>query len=1161
MPRTRLYDNASTGHVYVIDREYRIVHLDQAAQRVFPNGRIGARCYESFRNQSEPCKDCPWQPGASERVTQAAVFSNRLQQWYETTCLELDWFEHGPCVLFSSRPISVGGENLLTALKEPLSYDELFEINLTEQTYKTLCSEPGKFKTLPPEGSFGGTSGKTFEEFVHPDDMQRFLEFWDLETMPERLDKAGGTLQGEFRKSLQSGDWAWTSQNVVSAKRGPDSEIVVMCFVCDIDANVKLREDSLEKAHLVTLRERDQLTGLYNASTLYRKAEELLESTPGIVYEAIYVDIEHFKLYNEWHGHEAGNDMLRAIADHVSDIAGAKGGIAGHLGGDDFVLILPRGLVTQESIEKRLKMPPFDSEDAIGFQPALGICEIDYPRTPVITACDHAMTAMNNAKGSYTKRVSHYRPFMTEALESETKILLEVKRALENREFVPYWQPQCSTRTGRIVGLEALVRWKHPERGIVAPGEFVPVLERNGFVTSLDLYVWEAVCRQLRDWINRGIDPLPVSVNVSRADIHTIDVPEAIEDLTKRYGIDRSLLGIEITEGAYAEDEKITDMVNRLRNLGYVIFMDDFGSGYSSLNMLKDINVDVLKIDMGFLSQERNARRGESILEAIVSMARLVDLRVVAEGAETEQQVAFLQDIGCEYAQGYHFHKPMCTTDLEALLSNEDAIDRHGILDATVPTIDMQALMRDNGVSRTMLNNLIGGMAVYAVYDDHYELLQVNNAYYHVTGCNPAALKERRAVIWKQIHPDDLGMVMSVFDEAERHPVTGAQGVARRYRINGDLMWMKARVFFLSHQEERRLFYASVEDVTNQRTHAMASLGSVTQLGHAFELLGAPAMNHWYINLSRKAFLNEQDRALLNEKLGVRFEDWSMHDVDDVLKSVIRTNHDEEAVRRFLDQNRMLDDFAQGISSRKLEYRQAKLEFSPFYENGESADEDLIDDTAFWAELNYHLIRFDETGDVYVYLYAIDIDQRKRRELKLESQVDHDALTGLPNRQTGMTRIHNLIEKTVERKAVGAFAIIDVDSFKSINNRYGYLCGDTALSHMSRHLRTALCKESLICRWDGDEFVAYCEGVSKEEASERMRALCERTWETEAEPGQVIVLSVCAGVSLVPDHATSFEQAYEKADVALRQAKEAGRGRFFVYDPDQQQARGHDQLP
>lgn len=405
MPRTRLHNNASTGHVYVIDHEYRIVHLDQAARRVFPNGRIGARCYESFRSQSEPCKDCPWQPGANERVTQAAVFSDRLQQWYETTCLELDWFKHGPCVLFSSRPISTGGENLFTALKEPLSYDELFEINLTEQTYKTLCNEPGKFKTLPPEGSFGGTPEKTFEGFVHPDDMQRFLEFWNLETMPERLDKAGGTLQGEFRKSLQSGDWAWTSQSVVPVKRGPDSEIVVMCFVCDIDANVKLREDSLENAHLVTLRERDQLTGLYNAGTLYRKAEELLESTPGIVYEAVYVDIEHFKLYNEWHGHEAGNDMLRAIADHVSDIAGAKGGIAGHLGGDDFVLILPRGLVTQESVEKRLRMPPFDSEDAIGFQPALGICEIDYPRTPVITACDHAMTAMNNAKGSYTKRV------------------------------------------------------------------------------------------------------------------------------------------------------------------------------------------------------------------------------------------------------------------------------------------------------------------------------------------------------------------------------------------------------------------------------------------------------------------------------------------------------------------------------------------------------------------------------------------------------------------------------------------------------------------------------------------------------------------------------------------------------------------------------------
>ena len=233
-----------------------------------------------------------------------------------------------------------------------------------------------------------------------------------------------------------------------------------------------------------------------------------------------------------------------------------------------------------------------------------------------------------------------------------------MKRALTNHEFVLHWQPQCNTRTERIVGLEALVRWQHPSRGIVMPGAFIPVLERNNFIASLDLYVWEEACRHIRSWIDRGGVPIPVSVNISRADLYAIDVVEALEGLVSRYDLDHRLLELEITESAYAEDEKMADAVARLKGLGFTILMDDFGSGYSSLNMLKDITVDILKIDMGFLARQDQSQRSESILEAIVSMARFMDLRIIAEGAETKEQVDFLQGIGCDYAQGYYFYVP-----------------------------------------------------------------------------------------------------------------------------------------------------------------------------------------------------------------------------------------------------------------------------------------------------------------------------------------------------------------------------------------------------------------------------------------------------------------------------------------------------------------------
>ena len=195
-------------------------------------------------------------------------------------------------------------------------------------------------------------------------------------------------------------------------------------------------------------------------------------------------------------------------------------------------------------------------------------------------------------------------------METEAKILLEVKRALTNHEFVLHWQPQCNTRTERIVGLEALVRWQHPSRGIVMPGAFIPVLERNNFIASLDLYVWEEACRHIRSWIDRGGVPIPVSVNISRADLYAIDVVEALEGLVSRYDLDHRLLELEITESAYMESpDQLVGAVMELRRAGFTVEMDDFGSGYSSLNTLKDVPVDVLKLDMGFLGCARELAR------------------------------------------------------------------------------------------------------------------------------------------------------------------------------------------------------------------------------------------------------------------------------------------------------------------------------------------------------------------------------------------------------------------------------------------------------------------------------------------------------------------------------------------------------------------------
>lgn len=1250
MPGSRQKSVSTQGHTYVINRSYRVVYLDHAARRVFPGGRVGELCYECFRGQTEPCKDCPWNPDSDEHATQSVIYSARVGRWYELTCLELDWFDEGPCVLFSGHPVDEHSRGLFSSLSEPSSYDELFELNLTDDAYKVLYHEPGKFVIPAVEGRLGTMFPDVRDHMIHPEDRDRFAAFWDFDTLLDRIEGAGGALRGEFRKRLVSGGWNWAAMTAVSVKRGGNGERVVMCFIADAEDEVRRRTSQAERSQIQLLRERDQLTGLYNATTFYDKAERLVNGTPETAYDAVYIDIEHFKIFNEWHGREAGDAILRAIAERIEAIARHRGGIAGYLGGDDFTLILPHGLLTEESVELELKKEPFDSEDTIGFQPAFGVCAINRPDVSVVTACDHAMIAMNSVKGAYTKRIAWYDPGMTEEMENEAKILLEVKRALANREFVLYWQPQCSTRTERIVGLEALVRWQHPARGLVMPGAFIPVLERNNFIASLDLYVWDETCRHIRSWIDRGGTPIPVSVNISRADLYAIDVVESLEGLVTKYDLDHKLLELEITESAYAEDQKMADAVARLKELGFTILMDDFGSGYSSLNMLKDITVDILKIDMGFLTRQNESQRSESILEAIVSMARFMDLRIIAEGAETKEQVDFLQGIGCDYAQGYYFHHPMSTEALEKLLAQDGIVDYRGVLSPSMELIDVNALLHDDMISRATVDNLIGGLAIYDVYADHFELSQVNNEYYHVTGCNSVDLRERQHLISRQVHPDDLGLVRAMFAEAYEHPVTGAEATFRRYRLNGELMWMRMRAFFLRREKDRTIFFASLSDVTGQKEQEQeleledeilhriiqqsdlnvwvydiasdrlafqnlsssgiasllaasadeedtASLGddvsnvlrrlsreamwgrpaartikvwsntgepltlhiereivpnangkparvigyledplqdSQAKLARAndnrlLDILKGTAVDHWYVNVNTKNFLNSADRRAWRYWAGLSLEDWSNVTLEDRIGPYLRSSEDAEAIERFLDFDDMLRRFDDEERYSSLEYRRTD-------ESGER-----------WMELSYRMVQLEEGGAVYAYLSVTDIDERKRRELDLENKAEHDALTGLLNRQSASLRMATALERTVERGYRGAFAIIDLDDFKQVNDTYGHLSGDTVLAGVAQHLRAAFRKGDLICRWGGDEFVVYCEDMEREDMARRIADLSASPWNATVQGNQVIDLSVSTGIAMVPQDGSAFKTVYERADRALYQAKSKGKAHFCFF--------------
>lgn len=356
------------------------------------------------------------------------------------------------------------------------------------------------------------------------------------------------------------------------------------------------------------------------------------------------------------------------------------GGIAGYMGGDDFVIVLPNDEKVLENLKCRITGFVRAYGGHTGFLPAFGFYVIDDISLSASQMYDRAILAQETVKGNYAVRCAYYSSDMKTRLENNHVLLAEVQAGLERDEFIYYLQPKCNLNTGKIVGLESLVRWKHPEKGIVAPGYFIPVMESNGLITELDMKVWEQVCQTLQDWIKSGHKVIPISVNVSSVDIYAIDVVEHFKNLVRKYGLPPEYVELEITESAYVEEYKvITGVAEALRNAGFTVLMDDFGSGYSSLNMLKDVNVDVLKIDMKFLKMDENTMdKGMGILEAVTRMANIMGLRMIAEGVETEDQINYLLNMGCIYGQGYFFYKPLPVEEIKILLNDENNVDYRG---------------------------------------------------------------------------------------------------------------------------------------------------------------------------------------------------------------------------------------------------------------------------------------------------------------------------------------------------------------------------------------------------------------------------------------------------------------------------------------------------
>lgn len=560
------------------------------------------------------------------------------------------------------------------------------------------------------------------------------------------------------------------------------------------------------------------LTGLHYMRSFMQAARIYLENVQPGAYAMAAIDIEHFRMINTFCGRDKGDELLIFISNCLKRNIKQHGGVAGHFNGDDFCVIMPFQLEVFRSIWDEIAVSMGQLNGIAHSLPAIGIYTLDDLTLAPEIMYDRATMALSYALGSHMNRIRIYDPGMENSLEREWQVLSDVKAALENDEFTFYAQPQYDITTRKIVGAEALVRWIHYGK-LISPGVFIPVLEKNCSITPLDQVVWTKVVEWLKSWITKGYHPVPISINISRLDILTIDVPNYLINLTDTYQVPRKYLKCEITESAYAEDgQQVNDTVKRLQAAGFQVMMDDFGSGYSSLNTLKSMDVDVLKIDMCFLEMSaEEEQKGIGILESVVNMARLLGIPIVLEGVENQKHENFMRNMGCRYAQGYYYFKPMPVNQLENLLADERNLDFGGMCVKQIEALHTREFIDGNLFTDTMVNNILGAAAFYDIYENQIEITRVNEQYFQLVGVGTSDAENYDKKLWDHVRDDDRPKLFSLFEQAYDRRPGCAEGYIHFLRMDGKVLWVYMKVFFLREKNGHKMFYCSLVNVTSFR--------------------------------------------------------------------------------------------------------------------------------------------------------------------------------------------------------------------------------------------------------------------------------------------------------------------------------------------------------
>lgn len=491
---------------------------------------------------------------------------------------------------------------------------------------------------------------------VHPADRDMVSAFCrdllDSAMQPVKDDSLSISFRGNVSRS-DDADYRWMIINIIVQADENNNMSSILGFI-----HIMSGTELINKSII------DSFTNDKHPKAFEKLINDILESGVNIAY--IQFDIENFKLINSKYGEEVGTEILEYIKNGLDVLCTAEQ-VHFRLSADVFMIVMSysdreEAETLIASIRDRLS-----HYGDIEYKLVFGVNFVEnYDKSvPSRVMGDRAAMARRAIKGNALKSVGYYAEKQENLLELRKTIEDRMYYALEHNEFVMYLQPKYSISANSIVGAEALVRWIHPEKGLIPPMDFIPLFERNGFIIKLDEYIWEQACQTVRKWIDSGREPFPISINISRAHLDGDDFINTLNRLIEKYGISKKYIEAEITETI--ENGRTEEAIKNLKNSGFTLLMDDFGSGYSSLNMLKSTPFDVIKMDRVFFSEFMLSERGKKIIAHTISMSKDIGLDLVAEGVETKEQADFLYKCGCNIAQGFFYSRPVKLEDFERM--------------------------------------------------------------------------------------------------------------------------------------------------------------------------------------------------------------------------------------------------------------------------------------------------------------------------------------------------------------------------------------------------------------------------------------------------------------------------------------------------------------